>query len=466
MWQARHWSLANRQLVLLASTLTIIALLLGFGGAWYIAGFTERTSDRVLRASASSISETIALEDGRIVLEVPPGAFGMLEDSARDNVYYVVRHGARTITGYPDFPGYRDRRLAADTTAFRYDQYLGQKVRVATQARYVPRTTEPVIVEVAETLDEREALTSAMLLRLAALEAMLVFMAAVLIRPAIRWGLLPLTMLQQKIALRGPGQPTTQAIDADEVPQELRGLITTFNLLLSRLEEATRRIRDFTGDASHQMRTPLAALRTHLLLAMRHGVDAREGQAALQEVEAASVQLQRLLTQLLALARSEDALTASAAYACVFDMSRQVREVAAEFAPKAIAAGLDIMVEADEPVHVAGNPLIAAEMLSNIVDNSIRYSNAGGVITIRCNASGQRVIVEIEDNGPGIPAAERAAVFNRFYRLKRDQQIDGSGLGLAIVKSVADASRATVELLDGANGRGLLVRLGFHLESP
>lgn len=465
MWQARQWSLANRQLVLLASSLTIIALLLGLGGAWYIAGFAERTSDRVLRASVSSISETIALEDGRIVLEVPPGAFGMLEDSARDNVYYVVRHGARTITGYADFPDSANLRPAADATAFRYDRYLGQDVRVATQARYVPRTSEPVIVEVAETLDERDSLTSAMLLRLAALEAMLVFMAAVLIRPAIRWGLLPLTKLQNKIALRGAGQPATQAIKADEVPQELRGLITTFNLLLSRLEDATRRIRDFTGDASHQMRTPLAALRTHLLLAMRHGSDAREGQAALQEVEAAAVQLQRLLTQLLALARSEDALTASAEYACIFDMSRQVREVAAEFAPKAIAAGLDIMVDADQPVHVAGNPLIAAEMLSNILDNSIRYSHTGGVIKVRCFAEGSRAVVEFEDSGPGIPEAERAAVFNRFYRLKRDQQIDGSGLGLAIVKSVADASDATVELLDGTGGCGLLVRLEFRLEA-
>lgn len=466
MWQAQKWSLANRQLVLLASTLTVIALLLGFGGAWYISGFAERTSDRVLRASVSSISETIALENGRIVLEVPPGAFGMLEDSARDNVYYVVRHGSRTITGYGDFPSYRRSPLSPDATAFRYDQYLGQKVRVATQARYVPRTTEPVIVEVAETLDEREALTSAMLLRLAALEAMLVFMAAAMIRPAIRWGLLPLTKLQQKIAQRGAGQPAAQAIDTDEVPQELRGLITTFNLLLAGLEDATRRIRDFTGDASHQMRTPLAALRTHLLLAMRHGTDAREGQEALLEVEAASVQLQRLLTQLLALARSEDVVTTSNQYACVFDMARQVREVAAEFAPRAITAGLDITVEADESVHVAGNPLIATEMLSNVLDNAIRYSDEGGHIRVRCKASGQRAIVEIEDSGPGIPETERAAVFNRFYRLKRDQQIDGSGLGLAIVKSVADASHATVELLDGADGRGLLVRMGFHLKSP
>ncbi len=466
IWQARRWSLATRQLVMLATSMSVVAVLLGLGGAWYISGFAERTSDRVLRASVSSIAETIALEDGKITLEIPPGAFGMLEDAARDNVYYAVRSGGTVITGYADFPKSTTRRpLATAGTTFRYDEYLGHDVRVATQARYLPRTAEPVIVEVAETLDERRALTRAMLLRLAALEALLVIFVAVLIRPAIRWGLLPVTRLQHEIAARGPGKGANQPIEVTEVPLELRGLVSTFNLLLSRLDEAVRRVRDFTGDASHQMRTPLAALRTHLIVARRSGSDSPEGHAALHEVDLAAKRLQRLLTQLLALARSDDALVATGGRIQRFDLSAQVREAAGELAPKAVAAGIDYAVEAEEPLPILGNPMIVAEMVVNLIDNAIRYSPAGGRIAIRASAGRGHATVGIEDDGPGIPAAEREAVFGRFYRLKRDSDKEGSGLGLPIVRSLAEASGAALSLADGASGKGLLATLTFPLEA-
>lgn len=467
MWQAHQWSLANRQLVLLATSMSIVAVLLGLGGAWYIRGFAERTSDRVLRASVNSIVETIAMENGKVTLEVPPGAFGMLEDAARDNVYYAIRSGSTVITGYADFPKRASTlELVPGQTTFRYDEYLGQDVRVATQARYLPRMAEPVIVEVAETLDERRALTNAMLLRLAVLEALMIILVALLIKPAIRWGLLPLTRLQREIADRGPGKPANSPITLEDVPAELRGLVSTFNLLLSRLDEAIKRVRDFTGDASHQMRTPLAALRTHLLVAKRHGSDSAERQAALIEVEAASRRLQRLLSQLLALARSDDALAARPAGYKTFDLSQQVREVAAELAPKAIAAGLEYHVDADLPMNISANPLIVAEIVTNITDNAIRYSRGGEAIWIRASVRGGEAVVEIEDSGPGIPADERDAVFRRFYRLKRDSDKEGSGLGLAIVRSLAEASGATLRLADGRSGKGLLVIVGFPLKTP
>lgn len=458
MFRSREWSLANRQLILLATSLTVIAVFLGLAGAWYIQGFTERTSDRVLRASVSSIAETIAIENGKVTLEVPPGAFGMLEDSARDNVYYTVHSGGQTITGYADFPKLSGRPVPADETVFRYDEYLGQEVRVATQARYLPRTAEPVVVEVAETLDERRALTRAMLVRLAMLEAFMVVMAALLIRPAIRWGLSPLTRLQGQIAARGPGEPANRPIETSSVPQELKGLVNTFNLLLERLDAAVRRVRDFTGDASHQMRTPLAALRTHLLLVKRHGTQTAEGETALREVDGAALRLQRLLGQLLALARSDDAVGSSGSNRMRIDLGRTVRDVTAELAPQAVAKGIDIVVDCDMQGLIAADALMISEMLANVIDNAVRYNSAGGRITIRCTADDGRAIIEVEDDGPGIPAEERAAVFNRFYRLKRDRESDGSGLGLAIVESLARATGASVELGEGSQGRGLLVR--------
>lgn len=464
MWRARNWSLANRQLFLLASSLTIIALLLGLGGAWYIQGFTERTSDRVLRASVNAIAETVAVENGQITLEVPPGAFGMLEDTARDNVYYAVRIGAQTITGYRDFPQVKGAVVLADETLFRYDRYLDQPVRVATQARYLPRNSQPVIVEVAETLDERQALSRAMLFRLVLLEALLVIMAALLIRPAIRWGLLPLTKLQRQISEREPHLPANQPIETAGVPFELRGLVDTFNLLLGRLDASIKRVRDFTGDASHQMRTPLAALRTHLMLVRRHGTQSADGASALAEVESAAIRLQRLLGQLLALARSDDALASGIGQRQSFDLAQVAREVTGEHAPDAVRNGIEITLEAEEPMLINGDPLIVSEMIGNVIDNAIRYIPSGGRIAVRCIKAGSHALIEVEDDGPGIPTDQRPLVFNRFYRLNRDRELDGSGLGLAIVRSLAEATGAAIQLDEGQGGKGLMVRFGFVLK--
>lgn len=464
MWRARKWSLANRQLFLLASSLTIIALLLGLGGAWYIQGFTERTSDRVLRASVNAIAETVAVENGQVTLEVPPGAFGMLEDTARDNVYYAVRIGAKTITGYRDFPHVEGTVASAEETLFRYDRYLDQPVRVATRARYLPRNRQPVIVEVAETLDERQALSRAMLFRLVLLEALLVMMAALLIRPAIRWGLLPLTKLQRQISAREPHPQANLPIETAGVPFELRGLVDTFNLLLGRLDSSIKRVRDFTGDASHQMRTPLAALRTHLMLVRRHGTQSLDGASALAEVESAAIRLQRLLSQLLALARSDDALASGVDQRQSYDLAQLVRDVTGEHAPDAVRNGIEIALEAEEFMLTNGDPLIVSEMIGNVLDNAIRYIPSGGRVAVRCIKAGSHALIEVEDDGPGIPPDQRTLVFNRFYRLSRDREMDGSGLGLAIVRSLAEATGATVQLEEGHDGKGLKVSFGFVLK--
>lgn len=463
MVHSRNWSMANRQLILLASSLTVLALMIVLGGGWYIQGFAERTSDRVLRASVSAIAETVAIENERITLEVPPGAFGMLEDAARDNVYYTVHTGGHTVTGYQDFPRYAPGRTAPVETEFRYDTYLGQRVRVATQARYLPRHAAPVYVEVAETLDEREALTRAMLMRLILAAALLVIMAALLIKPAIRWGLRPLTRLQEQIAQRSPQQPAARPLEMEGVPTELRGLVNTFNLLLGRLDASIKRVRDFTGDASHQMRTPLTALRTHLMLVRRLGTNHPDGASALQEVDLAARRLQKLLGQLLSLARSDDTQPLQAMAHEAIDLVQTVKAVTTEHAPRAVEKGIDITMEGAPYLPVACDQVVVSEVIGNIVDNAIQYIPPSGKVTVRCLRAETMAIVEVEDDGPGIPKDQRSLVFNRFYRLSRDKSSDGSGLGLAIVKSLANSVGAIVELAEGSSGRGLLVRVRFPL---
>lgn len=451
--QTRQWSLARRQHVFLLAFLTIGALALGAAGAWFIEDFAERTSDRVLRASVNAISETIALEKGRVTLEVPPGAFGMLEDSARDNVFYSVRSGTQSITGYDDFPSAQPP--PADATNYRYLFYRGQRVRVATQARYLTDDHPPVVVQVAETLDERSALVRRMLLGLIVLEAIFVGLAAALIAPAVRWGIMPITRLQHAIADRRGSEFGFAPLEVSQAPAELRGLIETFNTLLARLDSATRRVREFTADASHQMRTPLAALRAHLHLAADDpGADAA---SSLAKADIAAVRLQRLLDQLLILARSEGTaerdITTNVAAVC--------QEVALEAASLAAARDIDLHLEAEKNIEASVDPVLLTELVTNLIDNAIAYNRPKGTVVVRAYRVGDAPVIEVEDDGPGIPPQDRERVFNRFVRLSRDQNAGGSGLGLAIVRSLADIAGARVALMDGSGNSGLLVRVIF-----
>jgi two-component system, OmpR family, sensor histidine kinase TctE len=457
-----RWSLARRQMVVLTSSLSVLAILLGLGGAWFIHGFTEQAADRVLSASVSSIVETIALEQGQITLDVPAGAFGMLEDSARDNVYYAVTAGKRLVTGYKGFPAPDPAGLAPDRISYRYATFLDQPVRIATQTRRLPRMAEPVIVQVAETLDERHAKTSSMLLGLAGLEAILILFAAILIRPAVRWGLAPLARLEAEIATREAGPFGYQPLIAERVPRELNGLVQAFNNLLARLDDAAERMRQFTADASHQMRTPLAVLKTHLALVRRQDFAQTESKRALAEVDQAVDRLERLLSQLLGLSRAENEANGLRTAHARFSLTTLAADSARELAPQAVAAGVDIRFEAQDESWVESDSGIVAEIVSNLIDNAIRYNRRGGTVIVRTVAAADHVAVEIEDDGPGIPAEYRDAVFERFFRLDRDQDLRGSGLGLPIVRSLAIACGADVTLSEPATGTGLIARLSFQ----
>ncbi len=457
-----HWSLARRQLAILISSLTLAAGLLGIGGALYINGYTERSADRVLGASAHSIGETIALERGTIKLDVPVSAFEMVEDSGRDNIYYSVTVGGRLITGYQDFPAPRPQDITGDELSFRYGQYLGQPVRIALQARRLPRLREPVIVQVAETLNERKQESASMLMGLAALEIVLIVIAALLIRPAVRWGLAPLTRLHAEMAAREGGQLGYAPLGTEEVPNELRPLVLAFNKLLARLQGAAELVRRFTADASHQMRTPLATLKTHMSLVRLYDPATPQGRTALDEVDAAIERLERLLSQLIGLARAEEgsAGTSPDRLATV-DLAEVAAETAREFVPLSVAEGIDIHFENAAPAHARCDPLIVSEILANLIDNAIRYNRPGGSVVVRTVVVEDMAGIEVEDDGPGIPEEQRAAVFGRFFRLDRDRAMRGSGLGLPIVRSLALACGADISLDAGRDGCGLLVRLLF-----
>jgi two-component system sensor histidine kinase TctE len=437
-----------------------LALLLGLGGAWAIHSIVEAVNDRLLGASARAVAETLEVEDGAITLDLPPWALGMLENTSRDNIYYNVFEGRRLITGYPDLHPPDPRALDVRQTHFRYAEYRGQSVRIAAEVRRLPRVENLVVVQVAETLDTRRTLASTMLLQLIALEVALIALASLLIPIGVRWGLAPLTRMRRGMDARKASDFTP--LPLVDVPRELRDLVTAFNSLLARLDNAVEGVRRFTADASHQMRTPLSILRTHIAVLKQAPQGAGEARQSIADIEAAADRLQRLLIQLIALARAEGAEPSGIALEET-DIGAAARGVAENYAIQALRAGVDLHFVCDESKAFLArtDDVLVTELLSNLVDNAVRYNHSGGAVSVHVLAVDNGVSIEVEDDGPGIPEEDRERVFTRFYRLHRDQERTGSGLGLSIVQVLAQILGVGITLGGGANGKGLNVRLHF-----
>jgi two-component system sensor histidine kinase TctE len=457
-------SLTGRLLRGLIGPMAGLALLLGIGGAWVIHSTVEAVNDRLLGASARAVAETLSVEDGEITLDLPPWALGMLENTSRDNIYYNVFDGDRLITGYPNLPPPPQAALADQRTSFRYGHYRGQRVRIAVEARRLPRINNLVVVQVAETLEARRSLSQYMLIELVVLEVALLALATFLIPIGVRWGMAPLTYLRKGMDARSASDFTP--LPLVDVPRELRDLVTAFNALLARLDSAVEGMRRFTADASHQMRTPLSILRTHIGV-LKMSIENPRGQESLVDIEAATDRLQRLLIQLLALARAEGAEPSGLALHTI-DVAAIARTVAEEHALPALRAGVELhfVSEDPQPLLIRGDSVLLAELIGNLADNAVRYNQRGGSVTIRLSGTEHQVSLEVEDDGPGIPESEYNKVFTRFYRLNRDQSRPGSGLGLSIVHVLAQILDAQVHLSAGPQDKGLRVRVQFRRLSP
>lgn len=450
-------SITRRMMVGMGFPLAALALLLGVGGAVTINEVVEGVNDRLLGASARAIAETLALENDEVTLDLPASALGMLENDARDNVYYSVWANGELLTGYPDLP--RVSTLPSDDgeMVYQYADYRDYRIRIAAVARKVPRINQPVIVEVAETLEARHALRDRMLVGLAILEVLLIALSLGLLPLAVRWGLAPLKRVLTAMGTRREADFTPLSLDY--VPVELRGLVGAFNGLLGRLDAAMQGIRRFTADASHQMRTPLSILRAHVAALRSAKLPAGAAQQSLTDIEAATGRLQRLLTQLLALARAEGAREGGPDLRARVDLVEIARAASLEHAPQAVKAGIDLHFEApDKAVAVLSQPDLAGELVGNLIDNAIRYNRDQGIVTVTVLGDG---VVIIEDEGPGIPPEARATAFERFGRLASGPGREGSGLGLAIVRALADSLGAKVELDDRGAMPGLRVSVYF-----
>jgi two-component system sensor histidine kinase TctE len=220
----------------------------------------------------------------------------------------------------------------------------------------------------------------------------------------------------------------------------------------------------FIADAAHQMKTPLAGMRMQSELALRQ-VDGDEIHRSLEQLAKSSESATRLVNQLLALARAENQPHAGLAFEQV-DLAQLARDTVHEWVQASFAHQIDLGFEPpDETIEIAGHPLMLREMLSNLIDNALRYTPRGGSVTVRVRRDGLDALLEVEDTGPGIAPGERAHVFERFYRIL-GSGAPGSGLGLAIVREIAQQHGAEIDIFNNPRSHskkfpGSLFRLTF-----
>lgn len=453
---ARPYSLRRRLLLWLMVALLAVATL-AVVDTWREARDTAASlSDRVLAGSVLAIAErVIVTEDGALEVDVPYVALEMLTSAAQDRVFYRVDGPDGFITGYQTLP--TSEGASADI-AYADASFRGEPIRVAVLRRAASSGVSaiPFTVTVAETTIARTQLTQTLLVRSAIRLALLILAAAVILWLAVGFSLAPLYRLRDAISRRALDDlsPIEQ-----EVPREVQGLVDTINSFMTRLSAALEALRHFTGNASHQLRTPLTIIRTQLALALRAETPAAAREAA-RTADAAVVHAERVLAQLLLLARIDEAASDRLQLPIV-DLHEIARECTGDYVVRAHAAEIDLGFDGNGPALVRADPMLLGELLSNLIENAIAYAGPGAEATVRVSAA-DTVLVEVADTGKGVPPEKLAAVRKRFSRGDSDKP--GAGLGLPIVEEIAQLLGGELRVASPSGG-GFSVQLRLPLVS-
>jgi two-component system, OmpR family, sensor histidine kinase TctE len=440
----------------------------------------DRPYDRELGVVVRAIAQLASVAPGRggepptVQMRMPAMAADLLRADDAQQVYFqVLGTRGEFVAGdaalpVPDAPAGQLGELQ-----FRNETMRDEAVRMAYMWVPLPGAVgdSAMLVQVAETLEKRERLANEIIKGVILPQFVILPLAVVLVWFALARGIKPLARLQKRIRKRE--STDLSPIDERDVPDEVVPLVRAINELLARLDQSIGTQKQFLADAAHQLKTPLAGLRMQAELAGREiDAGAADVKQSLRQIASSSQRAAHMVNQLLAMARAED--REQALRKQDINLAAIVKEAVHDFVPKAMDKRIDLGYEgpdADGGAHLHGQPVLVREMVRNLVDNALQYTPSGGTVTARVLADpfGQVVVLQVEDNGPGIAEAERELVFQPFYR-PADTQIEGSGLGLAIVREVAEQHGAEISVADaqqraamvaGHGGPGTLVTVRF-----
>ena len=380
--------------------------------------------------SANELAVTIAAAD---------------EDSEEDNVVQVWNtQGKLLSTSFPSraLPRY----IASGLHTVNYQQKPWRIFSIQRQGLYV---------QVAQPMAVRDELAAGLAGRMLIPFLLLIPLLAGLIWWSVTRNLRPLQTVTSAVAARD--EDSMQALDDTGLPLEIRPMVVAINQLLTRLNYSMQLQRTFIADAAHELRTPLTALKLQLELTERATTDAQRqnGFAKLHTRLNRSI---HLVKQLLTLTRSESRLEAQPF--TYIDLSALVENVVQDLMPVAEISRIDLRAEIGNKVTVLGQPENLTIVVSNLLDNAIRYTPFLGQVRISVALEAGHAVLRVTDNGHGITEHERERVFDRFYRCE-GTAATGSGLGLAIVRNITEAHHATLTLSDNVSDSGLMVTIIF-----
>ncbi|MBO6771066.1 MULTISPECIES: sensor histidine kinase [unclassified Thalassospira] len=463
----RNGSLRRRLVIWLLIPLLVISSLMLLEVRSNAVRSTNQAFDRALLSSALAIADRVVMIGGKIEVDVPYVALEMLTSAAEDRVFYQVSTGqGEFITGYEDLPPVPDRLLPLREEPVFYDAvYNGEPVRIGALSRYVAsvRKATRFQVLVAETMGTRTSLSEDILASAAARQIVLIMLAAIIVWFGIGQGLKPLTRLEEALNRRSP---TDLRPILHDVPTEVRHLVGAINQLFGRLENSLKTMQRFTADAAHQLRTPLAALRTQAELGQRED-DPEKMRQIMETIASSTRQTSHLANQLLASARAAPEGLAGRPFEKI-DLCAITRAVTSAKVPAAIENGIDLGYEGlTEPVLIMGDATLIEELLKNLVHNALIYCPDGSAVTVRLENDRKPgfVWLSVEDNGPGIPIEHHKDVFKRFYRMSESGQEEGCGLGLSIVKEIAARHDTKVKLTQPERNSGCVFSISFKRSS-
>ena len=450
----------RRQLLIWLLTLLIPLLLVGAISSYYRANhFANLAYDRSLFRAALALADQIEVHRGKVQVDLPQIASDLLEYDKDDWIYYRIRGpGGELVTGQADLPLPEALPKAGDHVY--YNTQLDGKALCAV-AFALPLTGTSAhgvaMVLVAETRAKRTQMADEIIATMMLPQLLIVVLAGLMVHFGVRRGLATLERLRAAFSSRS--LQDLSPVAEIGAPREVQPLLHAMNDLMQRLREAITKQQRFIADASHQLRTPLAGLKTQAELALREQ-DPAQVQHALQQIQTSSTNLAHMVSQLLSLARAEPE-AADNLELLTLDLSKLAQGITSEWVPQALAKNIDLgFASADANCQVKGNALLLGELLNNLIDNALRYTPSNGHVTVAVKQSAQNIELSVEDNGPGIPESKRERVFERFYRILGTGE-EGCGLGLTIAREIALRHQAELSLENGLQDAGTRISVVF-----
>ncbi|HEV2678391.1 MAG TPA: sensor histidine kinase N-terminal domain-containing protein [Aliidongia sp.] len=425
----------------------------GYSDARLVAGIV---TDRTLVGSAHAIAEQIKVTDGVVEAIIPPSALEMFASAYQDRaIYRIIDSDGTLLAGYSDVPG-PGRMVEGLEPQYFTATFRGQPIRAVALRQPLIGVGEHrfALVIVGQTLHAYQQMIDDLWIDEVKRQFFLVVIAAALTWFGLNRGLAPLARISDEIAQRAPD--TLELIAIERVQMELRPLVSALNQSVERVRSQIDVQRRFITDAAHQLRTPLTLLKTQISYGLGEA-QADEKDRSLAAMKDGIDQMVHLTNQLLTLAKVEPG--AQVLTREPVDLIAITRHVLEEVADRALAKhiGLSFDVETDQAT-ILGSGAMLHELVMNIVDNAMSYGQDGGAIAVSICRREKLAVLRVQDDGPGVPVAERERVFDRFYRIL-GTDTEGSGLGLSIVREIADRHGGTVVLLDSPSGGGLLVEV-------